>query len=48
MNISVFVPRFELWGSIVLAYAVYMAIYLIYFIAAYILQRKSIFGSDKY
>ena len=48
MNISVFVPRFELWGSIVLAYAVYMAIYLIYFIAAYILQRKSVFGSDKY
>jgi hypothetical protein len=48
LDISVFVPRFELWSSIVLAYAVYIAIYLIYFIAAYVLQRKSVFTSNKY
>ena len=48
LDISVFVPKFELWSSIVLAYAIYIVIYLIYFIASYILQRKSIFANDKY
>ena len=48
MDIRVFVPTFELWGSIVLAYVVYLVIYLIYFIAVYILQRKNVFESDKH
>jgi len=48
LDIRVFVPRLELWGSIVLAYVVYMVIYLIYFIAVYILQRKSVFANNKY
>lgn len=48
MNISVFVPRSELWGSIVLAYGIFILIYLVYFIAAYILQRKSVFTKNKY
>jgi len=48
LDIRVFVPRFELWASIILAYAVYIAIYLIYFIAVYILQRKSVFANNNY
>ena len=48
LDFNDFVPRFELWSGIVLAFAVFIAIYLIYFIAAYILQRKSVFTNNKY
>lgn len=36
---DVFVPTFELWYNIFLAYAIYIAVYLIYYIASYILLR---------
>lgn len=48
MKIRVFVPKSELWGSIVLAYGIFILIYLVYFIATYFLQRKSVFMNNKY
>lgn len=39
---DVFVPHSDLWYNILLAYAVYMVIYLIYYVATYILLRRNI------
>jgi len=38
---DVFVPSSELWCNILLVFAIYLLIYLIYYFASYILKRKS-------
>lgn len=45
---NVFVPRFDLWYSIILAYVVYLVVYLIYYIATYILLRKNTLANNKF
>jgi len=42
---DVFVPHSDLWYNILLAYAVYLVIYLIYYIASYILLRRNVLTS---
>ena len=44
---DVFVPNAELWNSILIAIAVYIAIYVIYFIAAYVIQRRNLLSTSK-
>ena len=44
---DVFVPNAELWNSILIAITVYIAIYIIYFIAAYVIQRKNLLLTSK-